>query len=135
MRIIIILILSLLFLLVLFVSDFFLTNVIKEKVNECNRQTQEHNNFKAVTLFKIILLSALVWLLPLELLPEAFKLEYKIILTLLYWSILFFLIFYYLSKKTTSLLAQKSWALLVIPAFISGIIIVPFFVIMKELFR
>jgi hypothetical protein len=135
MRIIIILIFSLFLVVLLFLSDFFLTNIIKEKINEINHQSQKKGNFKAVSILKIIVLSLLVWLVPLSLLPATVKLEYQIIITLSYWFILFFLMFNYLAQKTTRQLAKKCLPFLAAPALLSGIVFVPLFVILKELSR
>lgn len=134
MRIIILLILGLLIFSLLYLSDFFLSNIIKEKINECNRETQEQKNFKAVSLLKIIFLGTIFWLIPLAFFPEGVKLEYKILLTLFYWLIVSLLVFQYLVHKTTIIIAKKCIPLLVLPALLSGVFFVPLYVISKDLF-
>ena len=134
MRVLLILILSLVFLSFLFLSDFFLSSLIKEKINACNKESQKHNNFKAISLFKIVSLGTFFWLVPLVLFPETVKLEYKIILTLFYWFILSFLTFKYIAKKSTLPIAKKSLPFLVVPALLSSIIFVPSYVLLKDFF-
>lgn len=134
MRIILILLVSLLLLSILFLSDFFLSNLIRKKIEECNTESAKHAGFTAISPYKTAFFASLFWLIPLSLLPESLKLEYRVGATLLYWLLLSFSLFTYLHKRTTSQLAKKSLPFWLTPAFLSGFLFVPIFVLLKDFF-
>ncbi len=132
MRIIILLLLALLILVVLVVSDFFIVRIIKNKIKAINSDIQKITKFTPISFHSTLIAGLLFWIIPLTLLPKTLNLEYRVLLTLMYWLFLVCTYKWYYLKKIPRLLVYQVIIFMFVTAFIFGAILIPIVTLIND---
>ncbi|MFP3983194.1 MAG: hypothetical protein ACLFV2_05830 [Desulfurivibrionaceae bacterium] len=125
MRTVLILSIAILLVIILDYSDFFLTRLIRDRIEKINNQAVRVFAYKPISILNTALTSLLFWVPPLYLLPEPLLLEYKIMVTIIYWAIVSTCLTFYLRKKSSHKISLQALPFIVCFAVAAGVFLGP----------
>lgn len=125
MRTILILSIAVLLVILLDYSDFFLTRLIRDRIEKINNQAVQVFAYKPISILNTALTSLLFWLPPFYLLPDPLLLEYKIMLTIIYWAVVSICLTFYLRKKSSHKISLRALPFIVSFAVAGGVFLGP----------
>lgn len=118
------LVVVLLFLLLAY-SDLYFTRRIKEKIAGINHNAEERYNFRPLGILHFALTSLLLWVPSYYLLTRSLLLEYRLLLTVVYWGGAAVGLYTYGRQKASPAMAWQSLPFWLGFALIAGIVILP----------
>ncbi len=127
MRSLFILFIAVLLVVILDYSDFFLTRLIRNRITEINEHASRSFAYKPLSRPNLFITALLFWFPPFYLLGDNLILEYKIFITILYWTGVSILLIYYLRKRSSKKTARESLPFLISFAVASGLFLGPVF--------
>jgi|GEM_PF-6538701 len=114
-------------------TDFVLSRRLKERVAAINTAADRESSFRPLNWPLAAGLALLFWGLPVFLFTEDLYLEYKLILTLVLWSLTAGGLYGYLRHRASARLAGQALPLLLAFAVACGLPLGPLFSILKKL--
>ncbi len=125
MRLLIGVLLVLILVVLLDYSDFFLTRFIRKRVGEINENALKSFGYKPINRLSLSMASLLFWLPPIYFISNSLLLEYKILVTILYWIVASTCHALYIRRNSSPTTAKQSLPFIISFAIGSGLFLGP----------
>ena len=113
------------FLVLVFLGDFYLSNRLKQAISDINRQSRDGFGVTPLSTWSFLLTTVLLWAPPFLLPGSLLRLEYRIMITIVYWVLLILGGRWLLQKKTSRAIAGRALPVLLVIGFVTGVLLTP----------
>ncbi len=113
------------FFVLILMSDFYLAQAFKTAISKINQKAQAEFGIKPLSIGHLIVMTTLLWLPPFLLTTTSFKLEYRLLLTLVYWILFCSGVWQLISYKTAPEMAGRIIPYLLGGSFAVGLFLLP----------